>query len=87
MMHFDDLAPNFSPARYAKGKVVVQCPSKDGYKTRAARLAAALPGYWSNRSKGYIMSPTAAAKLKALYAAGKDAKLGDKRGRLDWVLE
>ena len=54
---------------------------------RAARLASALRGKWSNRCKAYIMSPTAAAKLATLYAAGKDAELGDRNGILDWVLE
>ena len=83
-----DPAPQFGPARYAKCKILVRCPPNgNGTKTRAMRLASALSGYWSNRSNGYVMSPGAAAKLKALYDAGKDATLGDKRGRLDWVLE
>ena len=83
-----DPAPTFAPARYAKGKVLVQCPSNQtGSKTRAMRLASALSGKWSNRCKGYIMSPGGAAKLKAHYEAGRDAELGDKRGVLDWVLE
>jgi hypothetical protein len=78
----------FQPARYAKCKVAAHCPSNGyGTKTRAMRLASALRGRWSNREKAYIMSATSAARLKTLYEAGKDATLGDRAGKLDWVLE
>lgn len=65
-----------APARYAKGKVVVRCPSTDGYKTRAAYLAAAkgIGGKYVGRSGGYTMSPSAAKKFERLYAEGWDAK-------------
>jgi hypothetical protein len=64
-----------SPARYAKGKVVVCCPSTDGYKTRAAYLATAkgIGGKYVGRSGGYTMSPSAAKKFKRLYEEGWNA--------------
>lgn len=62
------------PARYAKGKMAVQCPSPDVYKTRAARLAEALArGRYTGREGAYIMSPGRAAKFERLYALGWDA--------------
>ena len=60
-------------ARYAKGQMVVSCPSSTGYKTRAAYLCEALGGRWVNRSRGYHLSPTGVEKLKVLHAAGFDA--------------
>lgn len=61
-------------ARYAKGKKAVRCPSTDGYKTRAARLAERLAnGRYTNREHAYIMSPTAALRFEKLYAEGWDA--------------
>lgn len=65
-----------TPARYAKGKMIIR-PTSDGsgYKTRAARLAEAkgIGGRWVNRSGGYTVSPTAARKFEKLYAEGWDA--------------
>ena len=69
----DALLPTTSPARYAKGQVAVRCPSSDGYKTRAARLAEHVGGRYSNREYAYIMSPTKAEKLLRLHAEGRDA--------------
>lgn len=59
--------------RYAKGKMLIQTVSDGtGMKTRADWLASAL-GRWVSRSKGYVMSPAAAAKFSMLYAAGFSA--------------
>lgn len=62
-----------TPARYAKGKVAVQCPSTTGYKTRAARLACALRGRYVNRERAYIMGRRTAERFLTLYHAGWDA--------------
>ena len=53
--------------------MAVSCPSADGYKTRAARLAEALRGRYSGRERAYIMSRAKAARLAELYAQGRDA--------------
>lgn len=58
------------------GKIhaVIRCPSPDGYKTRAARLADAIArGRYSHRQGGYIMSIPASKRFAALYAKGADA--------------
>ena len=62
-------------ARYAKGQVAVRCPSPNGFKSRAARLAEALKGRWSNRESAYIMAPTKEARLRKLFAEGWDASV------------
>jgi ATP phosphoribosyltransferase regulatory subunit HisZ len=83
----DKLAPVITPARYAKGKMAVHCPSDgSGFKTRAARIASAMPGRYSNRERAYIMSPSAAKRVKAAYEAERDARLGDRNGALGYVL-
>lgn len=64
---------NVAKARYAKGCMAVSCPSDDGYKTRAARLAEYLRGRYSGRERAYIMSPRKAERLAELYAQGRDA--------------
>lgn len=74
-----NLAPLIGPARYAgrwngKPQMAVKCPSDGtGYKTRADRLCCALNGRYSHREGAYIMSPSKAQKLAALFAAGRDA--------------
>jgi hypothetical protein len=60
-------------ARYAKGMMAVSCPSNDGWKTRAARLAEHLKGRWTGREKAYILSPRKAQRLQELFDAGRDA--------------
>jgi hypothetical protein len=61
------------PAAYAKGKLLVRCPSSDGFKTRAARLIGdGLKGRWTNRESGYLASPARVEKFKRLYAEGWD---------------
>jgi len=57
-----------------KPYAIVRCPSPDGYKTRAARLASSIArGRYSHRQGGYVMSTAAAARFEALYAEGADA--------------
>jgi hypothetical protein len=54
--------------------MAIRCPSTNGLKTRAARLAAfAIKGRWSGREKAYIVSPTKAEKFERLYSEGFDA--------------
>ena len=68
-----EAAPTIHPARYAKGKVVFDCPSDgSGYKTRAMRLAVAFGARWSRRS-GYVMSPGRAAAALDHWQRGYDA--------------
>lgn len=65
-----------TPARYAKGKMAVRCPSGNGYKTRAARLAEAIArGRYTGRERAYIMGPKSAEKFQRLYAEGWDASV------------
>jgi hypothetical protein len=71
-----DAAYTIGNARYAKGKKAVRCPSSDGWKTRAARLAARLANdRYTNREQAYIMSPSAAVRFERLYAEGWDASV------------
>jgi len=68
-----DPPPEIRPARYAKGQMAARCPSSDGYKTRAGRLAEHLRGRYSNREGAYILSPSKARRLLELFEAGRDA--------------
>jgi len=68
-------AYTITPARYAKGKMVIHAPSTDGYKTRAARLAEYVGGRYVGRSNGYVVSSSAAKRFEALFAEGLDANL------------
>jgi hypothetical protein len=43
-------------ARYAKGMAAINCPSDDGYKTRAALLIEHLNPRYSGRENSYILS-------------------------------
>lgn len=63
------------PARYAKGKLVIQ-PTRDGsgFKTRAARLAGTF-GKWVHRSGGYTVSAAGARRFERLYSEGYDASV------------
>lgn len=68
------IAPTIGPARYAKGKPVMHCPSDGlGMKTRAARLAEAFGGKWVSRSCGYVMAPGRAKEALRLWELGYDA--------------
>lgn len=54
-----------TPARYAKGKYVVRCPSDgSGFKTNAARIVERLGGRYVRRDEGYQMSLTRAEHLR-----------------------
>lgn len=72
--------PAFRPARYAKGLVIATCPPDFGdRKSRAARLAVFLKGRWTNRERGFALSPKKAVELKRLWEAGWDASIyGDR---------
>lgn len=61
-----------SRARYAKNSIALRAPSENGYKSRAARLAEALGGRWSNRESSYIMPATREARYRDLYEKGYD---------------
>lgn len=71
------MAYTIAPARYAKGKMAVRCPSPDKFKTRAARLAEAMGRsvYYSHRSHAYIMSAAMAGRFAKLYAEGWDGNV------------
>lgn len=76
LLNASEKRPTILPARYAKGKVVMQCPSNDtGTKTRAMRLAEAFGGRWVHRSAGYMMSPSRAAAALEAWDAGTDAEI------------
>lgn len=67
---------SITPARYAKGKMAVRCPSPDGMKTRAARLAGAVCHHrFTGREGAYIMSPSQVQRFEALYLQGYDANI------------
>lgn len=67
-------AYSVNPAKYCKNQVSVTTPSRDGFKTRAARLAGTF-GKWSRRNNGYVMSQGQANKFIDLYAKGWDASI------------
>ncbi len=62
-----------TPARYAKGKALVRVKDNAGYLTSAGTIADILAhghvGY-SNREKGYIMSPATAEKFQKYVIEG-----------------
>lgn len=63
-----------SQARYAKGMMLVRCPSDTGFKSRAARLIGdGLKARWTNRERGYIASPAKVRKFEQLHSEGWDA--------------
>lgn len=61
------------PYRYRKGvkSVSVRCPSPNGFKTRASRLASTF-GRYISRADGYVMSLGRAIRFEELYRAGWD---------------
>lgn len=60
-----------TPARYAKGKLVLRSPPSDsGWKTKIQWLAENCGGRWVHRDKGYQMSPRQAANFETLLKAG-----------------
>ncbi|MDQ0510908.1 hypothetical protein [Ancylobacter amanitiformis] len=64
-------------ARYNKGKLVVRCPSPDGYKTLAARIIGDdLKCRFSYREGGYIASATKVEKFRRIIAGPTAAPAG-----------
>lgn len=61
------------PYRYRRGvkSVSVRCPSPDGFKSRAARLASTF-GRYVGRAGGYVMTSGQAGRFDELYRAGWD---------------
>lgn len=54
-----------SRARYAKGMMLVRCPSLDGFMTRPARiLRDELNCRYTGREGGYIASPRKVERLR-----------------------
>jgi hypothetical protein len=64
-----------SPARYAKGKVVIHCHENGhGTKTRAMRIIGdGLGAKWAGRENAYIASSAQSERLQRLFDAGFDA--------------
>lgn len=61
------------PARYAKGRVLVQAPGIGGWKSPAGCMAEHVGGRYTHREGGYVMSPAAAERMVALLRAGRVA--------------
>ena len=59
-------------ARYAKGEVLVKTPAGEGFfsKSHAGRLAECLGGRYTDRERGYVMSPGRAEALQRYLNAG-----------------
>jgi hypothetical protein len=57
-----------------KGMYILDCPSPDGYKTRASRLIGdGLNCRWSRQAGGYVASPSNLKKFEKMFAEGWDA--------------
>lgn len=63
-----------APARYAKGKVALQCVEikRSGFKSSGHWLAEALGARWSGRC-GYLLAPTRARQWHLLFMADFEA--------------
>jgi hypothetical protein len=59
-----------SDARYSKGDKIVRSVVKSDFKTQHQYLAEGLGGRWTNREKGYVISPNRAALLDKMAKAG-----------------
>ena len=66
---------SIQPAAYAKGQLLIKAPSTTGLKSRAARLLGGLKGRWTNRERGYVVSPAKAKKFEKLFRDGWDADI------------
>lgn len=65
-----------TPARYSKGMMLVRVEADgSGMMNRAMRLCCALNARWTNRERGYVMSPKKVERLAKLLAEGRDASL------------
>jgi DNA polymerase III sliding clamp (beta) subunit (PCNA family) len=69
--------PDYSigKARYAKGKMAIQAPSTDGYKTRGECLAQALGGRWTSRESAWIVTPRQAERFETMIREGWDGNV------------
>lgn len=72
LIHLSQSGPGWStsPARYAKGKMVVRIVNESMFKNEGVWLAEALGGKWSRRDGGHQLSRTRAAAWIKLYSAG-----------------
>jgi len=65
---------NIRPARYAKGKIAVNCKSDQSFKSRGQRLADVLSGgKYTGRENAYLLSPGQVELFRKAYDAGWDA--------------
>lgn len=73
-----------SSARYAKGMMLVRVnDSAAGFKGRASYLVKYVGGRWTNRERGYVLSPAKLRRLETLYSGGYDTDLFSERLMLD----
>jgi hypothetical protein len=73
-MEHEDLKYQLSPASYAKGKMALHIPSKDGWMSLAACILTqqvAPNCRFSNREHSYIVSPCQAERFEKAIAAEK----------------
>lgn len=71
MTAYCDPMPIVRRARYAKNMALVLCPSDgSGFRTRASFLCEAIKGRYSNREKGWIMSPRKMLKVMRAWTIG-----------------
>ena len=69
-----DLQYSIHPARYAKGKVAIQTPGVDGWKSLAALILTAeiAPrARWSGRERSYIVSQAQADRFVRAIAGAR----------------
>ena len=72
----DGVAYSCRPARYSKGKAILQIndTAAGGFKARAHWLAEALGGRWARgHEQGYRIAPTRAEQWQTLFLAGFSA--------------
>ena len=69
------MAYEIKPARYAKARLIVRCPSNDGFLTRAGRLARNISSRYTHREHGFSMSSAQARRFERLYAEGWDGAI------------
>ena len=72
----DGVSYSCKPARYSKGKAILQIKdaAAGGFKARAHWLAEALGGRWARgHEQGYRIAPTRAEQWQTLFLAGFSA--------------
>jgi hypothetical protein len=55
---------SIAPARHSRGNFIARCPSEDGFKTRAARLAGAIASRYTNRERMVAKGSTLASAAR-----------------------